>query len=149
MHVTPVLSVARVDHIGITVPDLAEAHDFFAACLRGEPTPAQVAAAVTALRTWQFAPATTFADDRLRRVLNVVIAAVFDCAITPWKPPEPAARLAPHSWRNRSRAQHRTLLTAGAMFRLVRHRLQPGSGVVRAALRLWQEVKENITAGRQ
>jgi anthranilate phosphoribosyltransferase len=27
-----------------------EAHDFFAACLRGEPTPAQVAAAVTALR---------------------------------------------------------------------------------------------------
>ena len=28
----------------------AEAHDFFAACLRGEPTPAQVAAAVTALR---------------------------------------------------------------------------------------------------
>ena len=28
----------------------AEAHAFFAACLRGEPTPAQVAAAVTALR---------------------------------------------------------------------------------------------------
>lgn len=28
----------------------AEARDFFAACLRGEPTPAQVAAAVTALR---------------------------------------------------------------------------------------------------
>ncbi len=28
----------------------AEAQDFFAACLRGEPTPAQVAAAVTALR---------------------------------------------------------------------------------------------------
>ncbi|HZV85148.1 MAG TPA: anthranilate phosphoribosyltransferase [Brevundimonas sp.] len=28
----------------------AEAHDFFSACLRGEPTPAQVAAAVTALR---------------------------------------------------------------------------------------------------
>ena len=28
----------------------AEAGDFFAACLRGEPTPAQVAAAVTALR---------------------------------------------------------------------------------------------------
>jgi len=28
----------------------AEAHDFFAACLRGEPTPGQVAAAVTALR---------------------------------------------------------------------------------------------------
>ena len=28
----------------------AEGHDFFAACLRGEPTPAQVAAAVTALR---------------------------------------------------------------------------------------------------
>ena len=27
-----------------------EAHEFFAACLRGEPTPAQVAAAVTALR---------------------------------------------------------------------------------------------------
>lgn len=27
-----------------------EAHDFFSACLRGEPTPAQVAAAVTALR---------------------------------------------------------------------------------------------------
>ena len=27
-----------------------QAHDFFAACLRGEPTPAQVAAAVTALR---------------------------------------------------------------------------------------------------
>ena len=27
-----------------------EAHAFFAACLRGEPTPAQVAAAVTALR---------------------------------------------------------------------------------------------------
>lgn len=27
-----------------------EAHDFFAACLRGEPTPAQVASAVTALR---------------------------------------------------------------------------------------------------
>ena len=28
----------------------AEAGDFFAACLRGEPTPAQVAAAVTAIR---------------------------------------------------------------------------------------------------
>ena len=27
-----------------------QAHDFFAACLRGEPTPAQVAAALTALR---------------------------------------------------------------------------------------------------
>jgi anthranilate phosphoribosyltransferase len=27
-----------------------QAHDFFAACLRGEPTPSQVAAAVTALR---------------------------------------------------------------------------------------------------
>ena len=27
-----------------------EAHDFFAACLRGEPTPSQVAAAVTAMR---------------------------------------------------------------------------------------------------
>ena len=27
-----------------------EAHAFFAACLRGEPTPSQVAAAVTALR---------------------------------------------------------------------------------------------------
>ena len=28
----------------------AQAHDFFAACLRGEPTPSQVAAAVTAMR---------------------------------------------------------------------------------------------------
>ena len=27
-----------------------QAHDFFVACLRGEPTPSQVAAAVTALR---------------------------------------------------------------------------------------------------
>ena len=27
-----------------------QAHDFFAACLRGEPTPSQVAASVTALR---------------------------------------------------------------------------------------------------
>lgn len=34
---------------GKTLSD-AEAHAFFAACLRGEPTPAQVAAAVTALR---------------------------------------------------------------------------------------------------
>ena len=34
---------------GQTLSD-AEAHAFFAACLRGEPTPAQVAAAVTALR---------------------------------------------------------------------------------------------------
>jgi anthranilate phosphoribosyltransferase len=34
---------------GKVLPD-ADAHAFFAACLRGEPTPAQVAAAVTALR---------------------------------------------------------------------------------------------------
>jgi catechol 2,3-dioxygenase-like lactoylglutathione lyase family enzyme len=29
MSVTPLLSVTRLDHIGITVPNLAEAHDFF------------------------------------------------------------------------------------------------------------------------
>lgn len=33
MRVTPLLSVTRVDHIGITVPDLAEAHDFFVGVL--------------------------------------------------------------------------------------------------------------------
>jgi catechol 2,3-dioxygenase-like lactoylglutathione lyase family enzyme len=33
MTVTPLLDVARVDHIGITVPDLAEAHDFFVGVL--------------------------------------------------------------------------------------------------------------------
>ena len=32
----------------VLTPD--EAHAFFSACLRGEPTPSQVAAAVTALR---------------------------------------------------------------------------------------------------
>ena len=33
MDVTPLLPVTRVDHIGITVPDLAEAHDFFVGVL--------------------------------------------------------------------------------------------------------------------
>ena len=33
MRATPLLSVTRFDHIGITVPDLAEAHDFFVGVL--------------------------------------------------------------------------------------------------------------------
>ena len=33
MDVTPLLSVTQVDHVGITVPDLAEAHDFLVGVL--------------------------------------------------------------------------------------------------------------------